>query len=157
MLRNTSRLQGNVTGELHNRVNSLSSNSSTFHSSCHSDNIWQFSCRRIPQHQQANAFLVSLAVSDFQVWVYRYRCGSTISSLFVGGFLIPAAIILCMYVGVFSGARSLLQRNSHHLSAGRQSKRSLMGQYYRGRGKSDVTGLHLRGSEPLYLIPFIVK
>ena len=127
MLRNNSRLEGNVTGELHNWVNSFSSNSSTFHSSCHSDVIWQFSCRRISQHQQANAFLVSLAVSDFLVGVYRCRCGSTIASLFVGGLLIPAAIILCIYVGVFSEARSLLQRNPHHLSAGRQSKGSLMG------------------------------
>ena len=143
---NCSRLEGNVTVELQNWVSSFSSNSfillatvilfgNSLVVASHNIN------RRL--RTQANAFLVSLALSDFLV-------GSISMPMWI---YIIIVVILCMHVGVFSEARSLLQHNPHHLSAGRQSK-GIIGQYYRGERK---IWRHRRDSEPLYLIPFIVK
>ena len=65
--------------------------------------------------------------------------------MFIIGFAIPAAIVFFMYAGVFSVARSLLQRNPHHSPGGRQSTRSLVSQYYQGERKVAITVAFITG------------
>ena len=81
--------------------------------------------------------LASLSSVTFPFVPWTSRVYS--SAMFLCGFTIPTAIIAGMYVGVFSVARSLLQRNPHHPPAGRQSTGSLMSQYYQGERKVAIT------------------
>ena len=69
--------------------------------------------------------------------------------MFIIGFAIPAAIMFFMYAGVFSVARSLLQRNPH-----RQSTGSLMSQYYQGERKVAITVAFITGLFIANWVPF---
>ena len=74
--------------------------------------------------------------------------------MFIIGFAIPAAIVFFMYAGVFSVARSLLQRNPHHSPGGRQSTGSLMSQYYQGERKVAITVAFITGLFIANWVPF---
>ena len=57
--------------------------------------------------------------------------------VFICGFALPTAVTACMYVGIFSVAKSLLQRNPSNI-ANRQSGGSLK-QYYQRERKVAIT------------------
>ena len=82
------------------------------------------------------AFLASLSSLSTAI---RDNWGSRIYSLvmFICGFAVPTAVIACMYAGVFSVARLLLQRFPSR-PASQQSGGSLK-QYYQGERKVAIT------------------
>ena len=94
-------------------------------------------------------FLASLSsVTTTAPWISRVY--STV--LFIGGFTVPIVITACMYTGVFSVARSLLQRNPPHI-ASQENSRSLK-QYYQGERKVAVTVALITGLFLVAWVPF---
>jgi len=72
--------------------------------------------------------------------------------LFIGGFTVPVAITAFMYIGVFSVARSLLQRNPPR-TLSQQSAKSLK-EYYQGERKVAITVALITGLFLLAWVPF---
>ena len=72
--------------------------------------------------------------------------------LFICGFAVPTAIIACMYIGVFSAARSLLQRSPPR-PASQQTGRSFT-QYYQGQRKVAITVALITGLFIVAWVPF---
>ncbi|XP_078352220.1 alpha-1D adrenergic receptor-like [Oculina patagonica] len=73
--------------------------------------------------------------------------------LFICGFAVPTAIIARMYVGVFSVARSLLQRNPPRHKSQQSTRWSLM-QYYQGQRKVAITVALITGLFIVAWVPF---
>jgi len=72
--------------------------------------------------------------------------------LFIGGFAVPVVITAFMYTGVFSVARSLLQRNPPRI-ANQQNAKSLK-QYYQGERKVAITVALITGLFLVAWVPF---
>ena len=72
--------------------------------------------------------------------------------LFICGFTVPTAIIACMYVGIFSVARSLLQRNPPHTTS--QQIAGSLTQYYQGERKVAITVALITGLFIVAWVPF---
>ena len=72
--------------------------------------------------------------------------------LLIGGFTVPVVITAFMYTGVFSVARSLLQRNPPRI-ASQQSAKSLK-QYYQGERKVAITVALIAGLFLVAWVPF---
>ncbi|XP_022800457.1 probable G-protein coupled receptor No9 [Stylophora pistillata] len=109
-----------------------------------------------------SAWLVAILLASFSSFTmpsvlkipWNSRVYATV--MFIIGFAIPAAIIFIMYVGVFSVARSLLQRNPHYPPGSRVSNGSLMSQYYQGERKVAITVAFITGLFIATWVPFFI-
>jgi len=94
-------------------------------------------------------FLASLSsVTNTTAWISRVY--STI--LFIGGFIVPIIITVCMYTGVFSVARSLLQRSPPRIAS--QESAKTLNQYYQGERKVATTVALTTGLFLVAWVPF---